>query len=163
MFVHKNNKKYPSRYINPYPKDTDPSIIKGICQYIINFKHKEPPPSSHSLALNVSSMHLLFLFFMKRKRPVDSLEDAAKRCRAQVIPEDAPIGQVSSKNEDFVMRAGSFDVILVIDQREVQNHKDSTAVLTTSLQAAHIPFTFRTLPIGDFTWICKHREQGISH
>lgn len=94
---------------------------------------------------------------------MDSLEDAAKRCRAQVIPEDAPIGQVSSKNEDFVMRAGSFDVILVIDQREVQNHKDSTAVLTTSLQAAHIPFTFRTLPIGDFTWICKHREQGISH
>jgi hypothetical protein len=58
------------------------------------------------------------------------------------------------------LKAGTFDVILVVDTREAQSHKDNAAILSTFLLAQQIPFLFRTLPIGDFAWICKSRLYG---
>ena len=60
----------------------------------------------------------------------------------------------------LVLPGGSFDLILVIDQREALSHKDQSAILTSQLLARKIPFTFRTLPIGDFVWICKGRTNN---
>ena len=68
--------------------------------------------------------------------------------------------EIDDGEPPLVLPGGSFDLILVIDQREALSHKDQSAILTSQLLARKIPFTFRTLPIGDFVWICKGRTNN---
>lgn len=56
------------------------------------------------------------------------------------------------------MPKGTFDVVLVIDQREAKKDRDTTAIIQSKLLAEGIPFIQRTIPIGDFVWICKSNK-----
>lgn len=56
------------------------------------------------------------------------------------------------------LKPGSFDTILVVDQREAAAHMGAMSTLHSMLSSEGIPYTLRMLPIGDFAWICKDKN-----
>jgi hypothetical protein len=100
-------------------------------------------------------------FKTERQAGPSSTEIVSSRDKAIRLETNEASSQTDTgASEGLQMARGTFDVILVVDQREALQHKDNAAILTTYLMAQRIPFTFRTLPIGDFAWICKSRIHG---
>lgn len=64
-----------------------------------------------------------------------------------------------SNNQQIVhMPKGTFDVVLIIDQREAKRDRDTTAIIQSKLLAEGISFIQRIIPVGDFVWICKSKK-----
>ena len=58
-----------------------------------------------------------------------------------------------------MLACGNYDLVLVIDQREACLQRGALLTLQTTLAAHDIPYSMRTLPIGDFLWLCRERKK----
>lgn len=72
---------------------------------------------------------------------------------------------VTSSQRGFCLKAGTFDVILLVDTREsasgVSSDLKKTTIISEFLNHS-IKAEMRTLPAGDFTWIAREKRSKIS-
>lgn len=74
--------------------------------------------------------------------------------------ESISLNDESNDQQIVHMPKGTFDVVLIIDQREAKKDRDTTAIIQSKLLAEGIPFIQRIIPVGDFVWICKSRQDS---
>ena len=53
-----------------------------------------------------------------------------------------------------------FNLVLLVDTRERKGQKDRSYIID-HLKRRHIPSEVRSLPIGDFAWIVRHKSTGV--
>lgn len=64
----------------------------------------------------------------------------------------------TTKLESFTWPAGSFEIILLVDVREIRSREDRN-YLTERLNQLGIPSEVRNLELGDFVWVARKMEK----
>ncbi|KAF7951739.1 hypothetical protein EAE96_007038 [Botrytis aclada] len=72
---------------------------------------------------------------------------------------DIPTGETTSipTFEPIILRPGTFTVELILDNREVASKKDRDGI-PNQLTSMGVPHSVRALPLGDFLWVARVRE-----
>ena len=72
---------------------------------------------------------------------------------------DIPNGETTSipTFEPIILRPGTFTVELILDNREVASKKDRDGI-PNQLASMGVPHSVRALPLGDFLWVARVRE-----
>ncbi|QSZ28877.1 hypothetical protein DSL72_003382 [Monilinia vaccinii-corymbosi] len=87
--------------------------------------------------------------------------ESLSRLQAQTNPDipDIPDGDTMSipTFEPIVFHPGTFTVELILDNREVASKKDRDGI-TNQLTDMGVPHSVRALPLGDFLWVARVRE-----
>ncbi|XP_046482001.1 crossover junction endonuclease MUS81 isoform X2 [Neodiprion pinetum] len=72
-------------------------------------------------------------------------------------------GSVSSSFETVILAPNTFDVILLVDDREIAGGKvrPKDDITLAELTRAEVRFEVRNLKLGDFTWIARCKSSGF--
>ncbi|OTF71603.1 ERCC4-like protein, partial [Euroglyphus maynei] len=72
---------------------------------------------------------------------------------------------IQTSCQNFILEAGTYEIILCIDTRERYSDRQGTQNRTAfpvALQQKGIPIEIRTLPLGDFVWIAREKIKPSS-